>query len=104
MLTGGFGRGGLVVGVAAAELRADERGDGDDLVVVGGAHGEVIDYDVIEDHITADTGLLRVTNISYDEWSGEPVRQHIKRRTGVPMYPVPQTYKGVTHGMTELMT
>jgi phage terminase large subunit-like protein len=66
--------------------------------------GEVIDYEVIEDDIIADTGLLRVADISYDEWSGEPVRQRLERRTGVPMFPVPQTYKGMTHGMTELMT
>ncbi|WP_237048122.1 terminase large subunit [Lentzea guizhouensis] len=65
--------------------------------------GEVIDYDIIEADITADTGLVRVADISYDEWSGEPVRQRLERRTGVPMYPVPQTYKGMTHGMTELM-
>ncbi|MCX2950854.1 terminase large subunit [Lentzea sp. NEAU-D7] len=65
--------------------------------------GEVIDYDVIENDITADTGLVRVADISYDEWSGEPVRQRLERRTGVPMYPVAQTYKGMTHGMTELM-
>ncbi|OXM63135.1 terminase [Amycolatopsis vastitatis] len=66
--------------------------------------GEVIDYDVIENDITADTGLLRVAEIDYDEWSGEPVRQRLEKRTGVPMYPVPQTYKAMTHGMTELMT
>jgi hypothetical protein len=59
---------------------------------------------VIEDDITTDTGLLRVADIFYDEWSGEPVRQRLERRTGVPIYPVPQTYKGMTHGMTELMT
>ena len=53
--------------------------------------------------VTADTGLVRVADISYDEWSGEPVRQRLERRTGVPMYPVAQTYKGMTHGMTELM-
>ncbi|WP_257902261.1 terminase large subunit domain-containing protein [Saccharothrix obliqua] len=29
--------------------------------------GEVIDYDRVEDDITADTGLLRVADISYDE-------------------------------------
>lgn len=66
--------------------------------------GEVIDYEVIEADIIHDAGLLRVTDISYDEWSGEPVRQRLERRTGVPMYPVPQTFKGMTHGMTELMT
>lgn len=41
--------------------------------------GEVIDYDVIEDDATADTGLLRVADISYDEWSDEPVRQRLVR-------------------------
>ncbi|WP_169735444.1 terminase large subunit [Actinokineospora inagensis] len=65
--------------------------------------GEVIDYDVIENDVVTDTGLLRVADISYDEWSGEPVRQRLEKRAGVPMYPVAQTYKGMTHGMTELM-
>jgi phage terminase large subunit-like protein len=65
--------------------------------------GEVIDYDTVEADVVADTGLLRVADISYDEWSGEPVRQRLEKRTGVPMFPVAQTYKGMTHGMTELM-
>jgi phage terminase large subunit-like protein len=66
--------------------------------------GEVIDYDLIESDIAADCAALRVADISYDEWSGEPVRQRLERRTRVPMFPVPQTFRGMTHGMTELMT
>jgi phage terminase large subunit-like protein len=65
--------------------------------------GEVIDYEKVEADVVADTGLLRITDISYDEWSGEPVRQRLEKKTGVPMFPVAQTYKGMTAGMTELM-
>lgn len=63
--------------------------------------GEDIDYDKVEADIVADTGLLRFAEISYDEWSGEPVRQRLEKRTGVPMLPMAQTYKGMTAGMTE---
>jgi len=66
--------------------------------------GEVIDYEVIEADIAADCAALRVADINYDEWSGEPVRQRLERVTRVDMYPVPQTFRGMTHGMTELMT
>ncbi|MER6665717.1 terminase TerL endonuclease subunit [Amycolatopsis japonica] len=66
--------------------------------------GEVIDYEVIEADVAADCAALRVADINYDEWSGEPVRQRLERATRVPMYPVPQTFRGMTHGMTELMT
>ncbi|GAA1292012.1 terminase large subunit [Saccharothrix xinjiangensis] len=86
----------------------DERTDGrvsrwakEDWITV--TDGEVIDYEQVEADIVADTGLLRVADISYDEWSGEPVRQRLEKRTGVPMFPVAQTYKGMTAGMTELM-
>ncbi|NUT47336.1 MAG: terminase large subunit [Saccharothrix sp.] len=65
--------------------------------------GEVIDYDKVEADIVTDAGLLRVADISYDEWSGEPVRQRLEKKAGVPMFPVAQTYKGMTAGMTELM-
>ncbi|WP_179118163.1 hypothetical protein [Saccharothrix sp. ALI-22-I] len=43
--------------------------------------------------ITADTGLLRGADISYDEWSGEPLLQHLEKRAGMPMFLVAQTYK-----------
>jgi phage terminase large subunit-like protein len=65
--------------------------------------GEVIDYDTVYADIAEDCASLRVADISYDEWSGEPVRQAIEKQTKVTMYPVAQTYKGMTHGMTELM-
>ena len=65
--------------------------------------GEVIDYEVIEADIAADCAALQVADINYDEWSGEPVRQRLERVTRVDMYPVPQTFRGMTHGMTEFM-
>ncbi|WP_010316581.1 hypothetical protein [Saccharopolyspora spinosa] len=39
----------------------------------------------------------------YDEWSGEPVRQEIVKKTRLDLAPIPQTYRGLTFGMTELM-
>ncbi|WP_246489973.1 terminase TerL endonuclease subunit [Kutzneria kofuensis] len=65
--------------------------------------GEVIDYDTVEADISADCAELRVADMSYDEWSGEPVRQRLEKRTKAPMCPVPQTYRGLTPGMTEVM-
>ncbi|WP_440901639.1 terminase large subunit [Actinosynnema sp.] len=53
--------------------------------------GEVIDYDRVEADIVADTALLRVADISYDEWSGEPVRQRLEKVTVDKIYPVAQT-------------
>lgn len=65
--------------------------------------GEVIDYEVIYADIAADCAAFTVVDISYDEWSGEPVRQQLEKRTRVRMFPVAQTFKGMTLGMTELM-
>jgi phage terminase large subunit-like protein len=65
--------------------------------------GDVIDYDVIYTDITADCHTFRVMAAGYDEWSGEPVRQAIQKRTRLDMAPIPQTYRGMTYGMTELM-
>ncbi|ACU37171.1 terminase large subunit [Actinosynnema mirum] len=65
--------------------------------------GDVIDYESIYDDLAEDGALLRIADISYDEWSGEPARERIQKRTGAPMYPVQQTYRGMTPGMTEIM-
>lgn len=65
--------------------------------------GNVIDYDTIYADIEADCRMFKVMAIGYDEWSSEPVRQELHKRTRVHMDPIAQTYRGMTYGMTELM-
>ncbi|MFE0021919.1 terminase large subunit [Amycolatopsis sp. NPDC059021] len=65
--------------------------------------GDVIDYDVIYADIAADCVAFKVMAAGYDEWSGEPVRQEIQKKTRLDLAPIPQTYRGLTFGMTELM-
>jgi phage terminase large subunit-like protein len=65
--------------------------------------GDVIDYDVIYADVAADCKAFRVMAAGYDEWSGEPARQAIQKRTRLDMVPIPQTFRGMTYGMTELM-
>lgn len=65
--------------------------------------GDVIDYDVIYADIAEDCRTFKVMAAGYDEWSGEPVRQAIQKKTRLDLAPIPQTYRGLTYGMTELM-
>lgn len=65
--------------------------------------GDVIDYDVIYADVAADCKAFRVMAAGYDEWSGEPARQAIQKRTRLDMVPIPQTFRGMSYGMTELM-
>ncbi len=65
--------------------------------------GDVIDYDVIYADIAADCATFKVTAAGYDEWFGEPVRRAIQKKTRLDLAPIPQTYRGLTFGMTELM-
>ncbi|OXM61378.1 hypothetical protein [Amycolatopsis vastitatis] len=65
--------------------------------------GDVIDYDAIYADIAADCATFKVMAAGYDEWSGEPVRQAIPKKTRLDLAPIPQTYRGLTYGMTELM-
>jgi phage terminase large subunit-like protein len=58
---------------------------------------------VIYADITADCKAFRVMAAGYDEWSGEPARQAIQKRTRLDMVPIPQTFRGMSYGMTELM-
>jgi phage terminase large subunit-like protein len=64
---------------------------------------DVIDYDVIYADIAADCTTFKVMAAGYDEWSGEPVRQAIQKKTRLDLTPIPQTNRGLTYGMTELM-
>ncbi len=67
--------------------------------------GDVIDYTVIYDDIEADGQQFAIKEVNYDPWSGEPVVQELSRRLGrrCQFVSVPQTYTGLTMGMTELM-
>lgn len=65
--------------------------------------GNVIDYDVIYRDFDTDHRQFRIVNITYDKWSGEPVRQEINKRTGLELYESSTTYERMTGPMTEFM-
>jgi phage terminase large subunit-like protein len=65
--------------------------------------GDTIDYDRIYDDIEADHRRYSIIDITYDKWSGEPVRQEIEKRTRLKMYEGDTTYMRMTPPMTELM-
>lgn len=68
--------------------------------------GDVVDYQRIYDEIEADAKHFAISEVHYDPWSGEPVIQELGNRLGrrVQWVAIPQTYTGLTPGMTELMT
>jgi phage terminase large subunit-like protein len=63
--------------------------------------GDVIDYDRVYLDIEADHKRFAIADITYDPWSGEPVRQEIEKRTGLTMLPLKQTFDGMTAPMNE---
>ncbi|MDN3021550.1 terminase TerL endonuclease subunit [Streptomyces sp. S.PB5] len=65
--------------------------------------GDTIDYDRIYDDIAADHKDFRIVDITYDKWSGEPVRQAIVKRTRLKMLESDTTYLRMTGPMGELM-
>ena len=67
--------------------------------------GDVIDYEAVYAAIEADARTVTLAEIGYDPWSGEPAVQEIAKRVGpsVELVPVPQTFAGLSPGMTELM-
>lgn len=65
--------------------------------------GDTIDYDLIYAQIKADHERFRITDITYDKWSGEPVRQHVERETGLTMVESNTTFERMTPPMTEFM-
>ncbi|WKV74233.1 terminase large subunit [Streptomyces sp. PCS3-D2] len=65
--------------------------------------GDTIDYDRIYDDIETDHQLYRIVDITYDKWSGEPVRQEIAKRTRLKMVESDTTYTRMTPPMAELM-
>lgn len=65
--------------------------------------GDTIDYERIYADIASDAQRYAITRISYDRWSGEPVRQRIEADTGVEMLESGTTFQQMTGPMTELM-
>lgn len=65
--------------------------------------GDTIDYPLIYDAIEADWTDYDLVDITYDRWSGEPVRQEVTKRTGLEMYESGTTYDRMTGPMHELM-
>jgi phage terminase large subunit-like protein len=65
--------------------------------------GDVIDYEAVYDALVADHDRFRPAAGAYDEWSGEPVRQEIERRTGLVWMPVRNSYTRMTPALNELM-
>lgn len=66
--------------------------------------GNVVDYDRIYADIAADGKAYAIREVGYDRWSGEPVIQELtKRLPRTNFVDIPQTYTGLSPGMTELM-
>lgn len=65
--------------------------------------GDVIDYEAVYDTLVADHHRFRPVAGAYDEWSGEPVRQEIERRTGLVWMPIRNSYTRMTPALNELM-
>jgi hypothetical protein len=63
--------------------------------------GDTIDYDLIYAQIKADHEAFVITDITYDKWSGEPVRQHIEKETGLTLVESNTTFERMTPPMTE---
>lgn len=64
--------------------------------------GDTIDYQQVYDDIETDHDQFAITNIIYDFWSGEPVRQAIAERTGLELIESKTTYERMTEPMKEL--
>lgn len=65
--------------------------------------GDTIDYEAIYQAIETDRDRFRIVDVTYDRWSGEPVRQEIEKRTGLELVESSTTYERMTHPMTEFM-
>lgn len=64
--------------------------------------GDVIDYERIHADIDADATRYDVTEVGYDPWGAEQTRQWIEAR-GLTVFPVRQTFQGLSGAMKELM-
>lgn len=62
--------------------------------------GEVIDFDLIEDAVRADVGMLDVTEVAFDPWQATQLAGHLLD-DGVPMVEVRQTVQNLSEPMKE---
>jgi phage terminase large subunit-like protein len=65
--------------------------------------GDTIDYDSVYAGIEEDDERFRIADVTYDKWSGEPVRQELEKRTGLELLESNTTYERMTAPMNELM-
>lgn len=65
--------------------------------------GDTIDYEQIYAQIDADAERFAIERITYDRWSGEPVRQRVMDDTGIEMIESGTTYQQMTVPMNEFM-
>jgi phage terminase large subunit-like protein len=65
--------------------------------------GDTIDYESIYAQIDADAEAFAIERITYDRWSGEPVRQRVEADTGIEMIESGTTYQQMTGPMSEFM-
>lgn len=65
--------------------------------------GDTIDYQRIYDDIADDWEAFTIADITYDKWTGEPVRQELTERLGVEMYESGTTYERMTGPMSEFL-
>lgn len=70
---------------------------------VTATEGNTIDYQSIYTAIEADNDLFVIEDVTFDRWSGEPVRQEVERRTGLTMVESGTTFDRMTGPMTEAM-
>ncbi len=70
---------------------------------VTATEGDVIDYQRIYDDIEADDARFVIEDVTYDKWSGEPVRQELEGRTGLAFFESDTTYTRMTAPMNEFM-
>ncbi|MDP8929912.1 MAG: terminase large subunit [Actinomycetota bacterium] len=64
--------------------------------------GDVIDYERIHEDLARDAERFEVVEVGYDPWGAEPTRQWLEQR-GLVIYPVQQTYRGLSGPLKELM-
>jgi phage terminase large subunit-like protein len=64
--------------------------------------GDVIDYEAIYEAVATDAEAFQIQTVTYDQWSGEPVRQAIVERTGLELVESRTTYDRMTAPMKEL--
>ncbi|WP_181786046.1 terminase large subunit [Streptomyces phytophilus] len=63
--------------------------------------GDVIDYDRIYADVDDDHDTFVITDVTYDKWTGEPVRQEIEKQTGLTLVESNTTYDRMTPPMKE---